>query len=275
MTLAIHASTPACKAMPALAANGTVASNTFSPPGGSDCIIALCVAADGPATGPQTISQVTDSIGTLTWAILTGGNAVVARSNGASVAGSEIGGTTEVWIAACPSAQTNMSVTAKVSAATGGTSPDGLILPIVFTGASATQTGNVAIKNNTTPAAPSLALAGTTAGNQILGIILNYANGTAPTVPAGQTTTINGVSSQQLNVSGGDGYWVQIQTALSAGGSVTINDTAPSIDANIVVVEIQAGAAGGGTLSIGVTGDTTASSESVSAPFPSPVSVTN
>lgn len=245
MALAIDASTPAVKAMPALAAAGTVTSNTFSPPGGSDCWIIVCLAADGPATGAQTISAVTDSLAShLSWGVLTSAGAVAARSNNHSVAGSEIGGTSEVWIAACPSAQTLMTVTATVSAATGGgSSPDGLILPIVITGGAAVQNGQVAVHAlQTTPAAPTLALAGTTAGSLILAVILNYTNATGPTVPGGQSTTINGSSTQQLNATSGDSYWVQMQTALSAGGSVTINDTAPSIDTNMVVVEILAGA---------------------------------
>lgn len=233
MTLAIDASTPALKLVPI---SGTsVASNTFSPPASS--VIVLMVVTIGPSNVASSVSSVTDSLGShLTWALISG-----ARCNTNNVG--NLGGTCEVWYASCPSAQTNMTVTPTyTNPAGGGGANEGFILPIVFTGADTTQNGAVATDPQTSAALPSKAVTTTRAGSRVIGCVLNYTNATGPTAGTAQTNTINGNSIIATNATDADAAWGQMQNAntTSSGTSVTINDTAPSVNHNMVVVEILA-----------------------------------
>lgn len=233
MSLAIDASTPAIIGSTPVAAAGTVTSNSFSPP--SNSVIFMMVALDGNSSGTaQTLSSMTDNLGShLSWAkLVTDG--IVSGS---------LGGCAEIWWASCPSSQTGMTVTGTLlHATTGANSPDWAMLPIVFTGAATTQAGATATRNSTATGTPSLSVTGTANGSWVIGIVQNYDSGTAPTVGSGQTTTINGHVAQELNATDGDGYWAQIQTATTGGGTITISDTAPTaIHHHMVVAEVQAG----------------------------------
>lgn len=239
MALAIDASTPAIAAG---AANATsITSAAFSPPANS--VIVVCVLADGPGTTVQSVSGMTDNLGShLGWALITG-----SQGNESNAA---LGGCTEIWYASCPSAQTSMTVTATFAHATsGGHSPDSAILPIVFTGAATTQNGAA---NHFVPASPAvqnvptLNVTTTAANSWVIGCVQNYDSGTGPTVGTNQTDTINGHVATELNATDGDAYWVQIQTATtpSSGTVVTINDTAPSVRHNMSVVEVLAATGG-------------------------------
>lgn len=234
MGLAIDASTPAPKNVPI---SGTsVASNSFSPPAGS-VIVLMCVVI-GPSGSAASVTSVTDSLGShLMWGLIPG-----ARSNTNNVG--NLGGTCEVWSASCPSAQSNMTVTPTYTpdpAGAGGN--EGFILPIVFTGAAPTQNGAVATDPQTGAALPSKAVTTTRMGSWVIGCVLNYTNATGPTPGTAQTNTINGNSVIVTNSTDGDAAWGQIQNAVTvaSGTSVTINDTAPSVHHNMVVVEILAG----------------------------------
>lgn len=237
MALAIDASTPAIAAG---AANATsITSAAFSPPASS--VIVVCVLADGAGNTVQSVSSMTDNLGShLSWAKMVAGS----ESNAA------LGGCTEIWYAACASAQTSMTVTASFAHATAGThSPDSAILPIVFTGAASTQNGAT---NAFVPASPAVAglptlnVTTTANGSWVIGCVENYDSATGPTVGSGQTDSINGHTATELNASDGDAYWVQMQstTTATSGTVVTINDTAPSVRHNMVVAEILAGTGG-------------------------------
>lgn len=234
MGLAIDASTPALKKVPI---SGTsVASNSFSPPAGS-VIVLMCVVI-GPSGSATSVTSVTDSLGShLTWALITG-----ARSNTNNVG--NLGGTCEVWYASCPAAQTGMTVTPTYTPDPAGAGDnEGFILPIVFAGADTTQNGATATDPQTGSALPSKAVTTTRAGSWVIGCVLNYTNATGATAGTAQTTTINGNVIQVTNSTDGDAAWGQMQNAATAlsGTSVTINDTAPSVHHNMVVVEILAG----------------------------------
>lgn len=246
MALAIDASTPALKKVPVTGTS--VASNTFSPPANS--VIVLVVVTIGPSTAASSVSSVTDSLGShLTWALITG-----ARSNTNNTG--NLGGTCEVWYASCPSAQTNMTVTPTYTNPAGAGDNEGFVLPIVFTGADTTQNGAVATDPQTGSALPSKAVTTTRAGSRVLGCVLNYTNSTGPTPGTAQTNTINGNSGTVTNSTDGDAAWAQMQNAntTSSGTSVTINDTAPSVHHNMVVVEILASASTTFTQTLSVTG---------------------
>lgn len=236
MALAIDASTPASAAAAGNASS--VVSAAFSPPAGS--VIVVFLAVDGAGGSTQSISSVTDSLGShLSWARITGAQ---ANTPSAGI----LGGTAEVWYASCPSAQTGMTVTANFANPGSGTvSPDGLILPVVFTGAATTQNGAVTKISQTSISTPSLSVTTTANGSWVFGVLMNWTNGTGATAGTAQTNTINGNSMIRTNGTDGDAYWVQMQNATTAnsGTSVTINDTAPTnIRFQFVVVEILASA---------------------------------
>lgn len=232
MPLTIDASTPNFKDVPI---SGTsVASVAFSPPANS--VIVLLVVVVGPSTIVTSVSAVTDSLGShLSWALITG-----ARCNTNNTG--NLGGTCEVWSASCPSAQTNMTVTPTYTNPAGAGNSEGIVLPIVFTGADTTQNGATATDPQTAAALPSKAVTTTRAGSWVIGCALNYTNATGPTAGTAQTNTINGNSIIMTNGTDGDAAWVQIQNAVTSasGTSVTLNDTAPSCKHNLVVVEILA-----------------------------------
>lgn len=236
MALAIDASTPAGKGV---APATSITSNTFSPPANS--VIIVLIAAGGGSASVQSVSSMTDNLGGhLSWALITG-----ARSNTNNVG--NLGGSAEVWYASCPSAQTNMTVTANFAVTTGATaSPDSAILPLVFTGAKTTQTGAAATDPQASVALPSKAVTTTGNDSRVVAAVVNYTNATAPTVGTNQTTTFNGSAGTFLNATDAEGFWFQMQNANTAtsGTSVTINDTAPSVQHNMVVVEVLAAVGG-------------------------------
>jgi len=242
MALAIDSSTPAPDNVTRSTAAITT-TNTFSPPAGS--VIFLFISGTGPSpAATQTVTGVSDNLGVhLGWALFTG-----SRDNVQS--GILLGGNTEVWWAACPSAQSNMTVTVTFNSANSSSSsnPAGMIQPIVFTGAATTQNGNASIRNSTASATPSQTLVTSAANSWVFGIVQNFTNGTGPTAGASQTNTIDGTSSIVLNASDGDAFWVQTtnSTTSSSGTTVTLNDTAPTTIAHhFSMVEVLAASTGG------------------------------
>lgn len=235
MALAIDASTPAVKGV---APATSITSNTFSPPANS--VIVVLVSPGGPSGSAQSVSSMTDNLGShLTWALITG-----ARSNTNS--NGQLGGSAEIWYASCPSSQTNMTVTANFAINSGATvSPDSLIQPIVFTGAKTTQNGATAIDPQTGSTLPSKSVTTTAAGSWVVGVLINYTNATGPTPGSGQTNTINGNSAVLTNSTDAEAFWGQIQNAVTPGSGtlVTINDTAPSVQHNMAIAEILASVA--------------------------------
>lgn len=245
MALAIDASTPD---KTTVTGSGTsFVTNTFSPPAGS--VIFLLITGTGSAVKHvQSVTSVTDSLGShLSWTLFSGSQANFLEEN-------TLEGTTEIWWATCPDGATDMTVTvtfAFVNDLVGATRPGGIILPVVFTGASTTQNGQVAIHNTTPQTTPSLSLTTSADGSWVIGIIQNYWNSNTPTgsIPAGQTITFNGHSSLAQNTTETTAFWAQTTTAATstAGTLVTINDTAPTnITFHMSIVEVLADNGGGG-----------------------------
>lgn len=222
MALAIDPSTPQ---LDNISMTGTSFTTThlFSPPANS--VIFVFITCVGPASGSQTVTSMSDSLGGhLSWALFTG-----SRDN---VTVSSLTGDTEVWWAACPTAQTNMSVTVNLAVAndSAGSDPAGIIQPVVFTGAAPIQNGNATIRNSGTAATPSQTLTTSVNNSWVFGVIQNWSNSTGATAGSSQTNTINGNSAIVTNVSDADAFWVQAATATTAtsGTVVTLNDTAPT-----------------------------------------------
>ena len=236
MAIAIDTSTPVVTAV--TNSGTTTTSAAFSPPANS--VIFVFFALNG-ATGvtAQSVTAMTDSLGShLGWALFTG-----SRDNIRS--GSTLDGDTEVWWASCPSAQTNMTVTATYAVINSNATvnPAGLMEVVVFTGAATTQNGNASIRNSTSTGTPSQTLVTSANNSWVFGVIQNWTSGTGPTPDANQTNAINGTSTIELDSTDGDAYWMQLQNnpTPASGTTVTIDDTAPtSIVFHFSMVEVLA-----------------------------------
>lgn len=208
MAIAVDASTPA-----AVAANTT---NSFSPPAGSLIVVVWASHLD------RTITSISDSLGShLTYSKLAAFNENSDDNQ-------------EIWVADCASAQTNMTITVTPSAGT----PD-LLGPIVLTGAAAaaSQTGQTGTQG-TFSGTVSITLSGTANGSLPI-MVVGSRGSSNPTVGTSQTTSFNG-HAYNLNVNG----WAQTFTSPTSGGSVTINDTAPTgFEFGAVAAEILAASA--------------------------------
>jgi len=237
MALAIDASTPAATSISN--SGTTTASASFSPPASSVIFVFFAMVGATGVTA-QSVNSLTDSLGShLGWALFTG-----SRDNIRS--GTTLDGDTEVWWASCPSAQTNMTITATYAIANGNASgnPAGIMQIVVFTGAATTQNGAASIRNSTASATPSQTLVTSTNNSWVFGTLQNWTSSTGPTAGASQTNTINGSSSILLNAGDGDAYWAQLQNAVTptSGTTVTLNDTAPtSIAFHFSMVEVIPG----------------------------------
>lgn len=234
MALALDASTPAAVNV-AINATAPVTAS-FTPPSGA--LLVAFVAVDGPQTGTaQTMSSVTG--GSLTWTLWKRSN---AQNN------PNLGGTAEVWWATIPSSA-SMTVTAHPAITTHA---GGLLYVGVFTGAATSITGAASTNVSSGTLGNNATITGSLttglANSWVWGVLNNYQNSTAPTVPSGQTN-----QAHNLNATNGNYWWVQKQnaTTTSSGTSVTINDTAPLVRWQLVIVEIPA-ATGAGSVT-GVT----------------------
>lgn len=221
MSLAIDSSTPAIAGATNVV---TITSNSFSPPANSLLAIFLNLNGTSPtATG----FTMTDSLGShLTYT----STVSVALGTNHSYA--------QIWLAPVVTAPGSMTVTANWTNATAYTNS---LAVIVLTAAATTQTGAATGSSTSgTAALPSASLTTTQPGSLVLGCVSNYSNATAPTIPVGQTDVFN----SNTMFSGNDTCsWVQGNTATtpSSGTLVTLNDTAPSVDYAMVVLEILAG----------------------------------
>lgn len=114
-----------------------------------------------------------------------------------------------------------------------------MVAIIVFTGALSSQATSHTKVNSALTGVPTATLTAAASDSWVIGGLVNGGNGTSPTVPAGQTTTIGGHS--QIIVDSTDNFvsWVQIQSAVG-NSNLTINDTAPSTSFSEVAVEILA-----------------------------------
>jgi hypothetical protein len=215
--IVVSTSTPAMAAAPG---SGTTAtSNTFSPPAGSVIVLAWsCYHACA-------ISTVTDSLGThLNW------TKKIAESYGGDT-------DAEIWIADCPSAQTNMTVTVTLATAVSG---DGGLVPIVLTGAKAvaSQTG-ASLGTGAYSGLPSGALTTTAAASLVIAAVSSRGTGTV-TPASGQTLTF-GTQVLNLTQDSADQYCQTTTASTPASGTVvTISDTAPSGEYSMAVAEILA-----------------------------------
>jgi beta-lactam-binding protein with PASTA domain len=190
---------------------GTRVTPAFSTTAAGDVLLAFG-ASDGPSAGGQTL---TVSGAGLTWTL-------VRRANTRA-------GTSEIWRATATGILTNATVQAAQSASGYRQS----LTVVAFRGASGV--GASAIANGAT-GAPTIALTTTKANSLVFGVGNDWDNAVARTVGSGQT-----MIHQYVDSVTGDTYWVQRRTAVVAtsGTSVTINDTAPTIDRwNYASVEI-------------------------------------
>lgn len=201
-------------------AAASVVSAPFSTTAGNELLLAF-IAADASATGTNVqVNSVTGGTG-LTWTL-------VRRANTQR-------GTAEIWYAFSPTVQTNITVTAALSQTMAS-----MITVMSFTGVDTTGNGTGAIgasgTGNSAAGAPTAGLVTTRANSWVLGVGCDWSAAINRTVGTGQTMV------HQYLAPVGDTYWVQRQTATTPalGTTVTINDTAPTVDRyNLSIIEIR------------------------------------
>jgi hypothetical protein len=242
VALAIDASTPAAKG--STTSVTSLASNSFSPPGG-----ALLLVMFANAERASGATSITDSLGTH----LTYTKKISEAANSCAA---------EIWIADVPAtAPGSMTVTANFTS-----SLDVSIDIAVITGAKpvASQTGATTV-NTGASGAPSATIASLIGANSlIVGRVSNFTNATGPTIPAGQSDVFNGLTFLFTDATNGSANWAQYLTGmnLAAAAPATINDTAPSVAHSMCVAEILA--ASSGTSFTASTADTSATTDAVS-----------
>jgi len=239
MALAIDSSTPSAPTSVAPSAASST-TGSFTPPAGS--VIFVFISLAGSSGSPQS-ATISDNIvgGHLSWKRYANNINVVDNTVSGGMTGS-----TEVWYAPSPNSQ-SMTVTAtydQLNNAADGLS-GGMIMPVVFTGAATTQSGNYSIRNDSSFESSGMSQTLTTSvdNSWVFGAIHNFVSSTAPTIPAGQTDVIDGANTLKTDsgVSTFMTFWVQAQTSTTptAGTVVTINDTAPAgFEGHITLVEV-------------------------------------
>lgn len=235
MGILLDASTPTNTAI--TFASTSVVSASFNPPSGS--IIEAVVVVDGAGGINQSVTSVTNTGTALIWHLL-------KRANGTATAGPNgLGGSAEIWWAYNGAAQTGITVTANFANSSIGTvSPGGLHQVLVFTGAAPDQSAAACSSVSQTPqsAAPSGTVSTTGVGSWVWGAVINW------TSAAVGSPGLAPIYSSRANVTDGDAYWIQQQTAPTptVATSVVIDDGSPSsICYNMIVWEVLPGAAGG------------------------------
>ena len=220
MTLAIDATTPVWANSTATVT--TLTSASFSPP--ANALLAVLWANGQNSVG---LSSITDSISAVTWGVAAKASSLNSTHEGAEVWLGQVG-------ASAPGA---LTVTSHF--ASNGSQAMGVV---VITGAApmTAQTGQTQAVNNAAgtglPSATISALSGS--NSLVLAAIANGSNVTLPTIPAGQSDVFNGntYAAAQTSAAG----WAQYLTGinLAAGSSATINDTAPTINYSLAMLEI-------------------------------------
>ncbi|WP_208711209.1 galactose oxidase-like domain-containing protein [Sinomonas sp. R1AF57] len=193
--------------------SSTVTATGLTTTGTNELLLAF-VSSDGPnAANSASIGGVTGA--GLTWTLR-------QRSNAQP-------GTAEVWQAVAPAALSNASVTASQASGSWQAS----LTVVAFLGAD-TASGAVKAASGAT-GAPTATVTTTRAGSWVWAVGTDWSNAIARTAGAGQTLV------DQFLAPAGDTYWVQRQTATTAGAgtSVTINDTSPTSDQwDLALVEV-------------------------------------
>jgi hypothetical protein len=221
MALAVHASTPVYVSTATSASSLTTAS--FTPPVGS-LLVVLFSNAD-LAIG---INKPTNTGGAVTW------DASVAASELANSCGAA------VWRGLVT---TSAAMTVTATPTSISQTDWGFGVPVV-TGQAATQNGatGVATSASGTPSVTTSALVGD--NSLVLGAFANDFNGTIGTPGAGQSLTFNAHAFSFA--ASGSADWAQYLTGmnLAAGGTATLNDTAPTgVNFCAAAVEILAAGA--------------------------------
>jgi Fibronectin type III domain/Viral BACON domain/PQQ-like domain len=227
----IDVSTPSITAVPNNVA--TVVSNSFSPPAAS--IICVAFALDSlPTEVNAHVASVTNNGSALTWHLKGNENHV----------GLGVGGFVEVWWAYNPTSQTNITVTGNLAQLTKNvTPPIGALQVIVLRNAAPDQSSAAWTPtwDVNSGSAPNATVTTTVPNSLVFAVANNWDTSEAPTVPADQTTTVNGLAATVLNPIDLDTYWVQVKKAPTAvAGSVTMSDSAPSVRYHMIAWEVLA-----------------------------------
>lgn len=219
MALAVDASTPAF--VSTTSGNvSTLTSASFTPPLGALLVVMYVNSAQTTAN-----NKPSNTGGAVTW------DAAVAVSEAVnSVIAS-------IWRGVVTTSA-SMTVTDTLGAA----SQDWGYGVAVITGQAATQNGATQVATSAS-GLPSGTIASLTGANSlILGCASNFSNATVGTPGTNQTLTFNGHAFSFSDATLGGSGWAQFDTriSLAAGASDTINDTAPTVDYSLAMLEILA-----------------------------------
>ena len=194
----------------------TVASPTFAPP--ANTVLYAVFSMDSLPGSGALVSSVVNSGSPLSWHQTSLEN----QTNGSTV-----GGFVQVFWAANPTAQANVTVTATFNLPSKDrTPPIGGFEVLVMDNARADQSvaASQATSNVTSLSAPSATVTTTSPNSLVMGVFDNWDSSVTPAVPADQV-----LQSIVLNPVDLDTYWLQAKaTATSTPGPVIMNATAPS-----------------------------------------------
>jgi hypothetical protein len=187
----------------------TIVSPAFSTTTANQLVLAF-VAADNVSAAATTVSGVTG--GGLTWAL-------VRRTNTQR-------GTAEIWRALAPAALNGATATATLSQSVAAAITIVSVKGVDTSGSGGSGAIGATGSGAANPGAPTASLTTTRANSLVIGVGVDWDNATSRTPGPNQTVV------SQFLTTGGDTFWVQRTSALTAaaGTVVTINDTAPTGD---------------------------------------------
>src|SRR5262245_2255448 len=196
---------------------GAITTPAFNVSAGT--VLVALAASDGPPTG--TNQTLTISGGGLTWTRVQ--RAAVQR------------GDAEIWTATAAAAA-SITVTSSQALLVNGLAVAQSLTVLGFTGSAGIGVSGIA---NAATGAPTITLAGASAGSIVYGTGMDFDNASARAVAANQTKI------HEYLAASGDTMWMQgLTSPTAAAGSVTLNDLSPTTDRwNFAAVEVKSGSA--------------------------------
>lgn len=225
MALAIDASTPAL-ASTATAVSVTTAS--FTPPSGS--LVVLMYAANGLSGADTSVASVTNTGTSIAWT-----RQARKNNNSSSTGGAGTNGGAEIWTGV----GNGGAITVTVTGAASGSGTDKAMQAVVFTGADTTNVTHVAAGSSASLTVPSVTLTSCAAGSHVVAVNSDWNQSGLGTFPTGQTKISEYNNTSQVT----DHFWRTTST-LSSAGSQTMNQTAPTQQWDMVVLEVVAASSG-------------------------------
>jgi len=228
MALAIDASTP-------VVATGTgtaITTVSFTPPNGS--LVVPMFGSNNSGATDTSISSMTNTGTAITWT-----RRARKNTNASSTGGAGTNGGAEIWTGV----GTGGAITVTANGVGSGTAFEKMLKVLVFTGADTASLANVAAATSAS-GLPSVALASCLAGSYVIAMSSDWGAKGAGTAGTAQTIIDESIVASQISLHS----W-RTTSVLGAGGSQTMNLTAPAAEQyNLVVLEVRDAGGGAATL---------------------------